>query len=142
MQPFDKEYVCDIAKQILNIDSPTGYTKRAIDFMDEEAKKLGYTTGRNQKGNLLTCSDENGEIWKINEDGVAEVLTTSFEGKRLNGPNDLWVDENNGIYFTDPLYVRNYWKNFKQEIQEKNLYYRNSDGKIIKLDTFTQPNGI
>ena len=39
MQPFDKEYVCDIAKQILNIDSPTGYTKRAIDFMDEEAKK-------------------------------------------------------------------------------------------------------
>ncbi len=24
MQPFDKEYVCDIAKQILNIDSPTG----------------------------------------------------------------------------------------------------------------------
>ena len=53
MQPFDKEYVCDIAKQILNIDSPTGYTKRAIDFMDEEAKKLGYTTGRNQKGSLL-----------------------------------------------------------------------------------------
>lgn len=46
MQPFDKEYVCDIAKQILNIDSPTGYTKRAIDFMDEEAKKLGYTTGQ------------------------------------------------------------------------------------------------
>ena len=39
MQPFDKEYVCDIAKQVLNIDSPTGYTKRAIDFMDEEAKK-------------------------------------------------------------------------------------------------------
>ena len=57
MQPFDKEYVCDIATQILNIDSPTGYTKRAIDFMDEEAKKLGYTTGRNQKGNLLIYVD-------------------------------------------------------------------------------------
>lgn len=57
MQPFDKEYVCGIAKQILNIDSPTGYTKRAIDFMDEEAKKLGYTTGRNQKGNLLIYVD-------------------------------------------------------------------------------------
>jgi gluconolactonase len=40
-----------------------------------------------------------------------------------------------GIYFTDPLYVRDYWKNFKQEIQDKNLYYRNSDGKITKLDT-------
>lgn len=113
-----------------------------------QTEEFLYKTGRangtffDQKGNLLTCSDENGEIWKINEDGVAEVLTTSFEGKRLNGPNDLWVDENNGIYFTDPLYVRDYWKNFKQEIPEKNLYYRNSDGKIIKLDTFTQPNGI
>ena len=112
--------------------------------IEEFLEKTGRANGTffDQEGNLLTCSDENGEIWKINEEGVAEVLTTSFEGKRLNGPNDLWVDENNGIYFTDPLYVRNYWKNFKQEIQEKNLYYRNSDGKITKLDTFTQPNGI
>ena len=43
---------------------------------------------------------------------------------------------------TDPLYERDYWQDFHQEIQEKNLYYRNSEGKITKLDTFTQPNGI
>ena len=127
-QPNDKIYVWNWK------------TNQIEEFLDKTGRANG--TFFDQKGNLLTCSDENGEIWKINEDGVAEVLTTSFEGKRLNGPNDLWVDENNGIYFTDPLYVRNYWKNFKQEIQEKNLYYRNSDGKIIKLDTFTQPNGI
>lgn len=127
-QPNDKIYVWNWK------------TNQIEEFLDKTGRANG--TFFDQKGNLLTCSDENGEIWKINEDGVAEVLTTSFEGKRLNGPNDLWVDENNGIYFTDPLYVRDYWKNFKQEIQEKNLYYRNSDGKIAKLDTFTQPNGI
>ena len=127
-QPNDKIYVWNWK------------TNQIEEFLDKTGRANG--TFFNQKGNLLTCSDENGEIWKINEDGVAEVLTTSFEGKRLNGPNDLWVDENNGIYFTDPLYVRDYWKNFKQEIPEKNLYYRNSDGKITKLDTFTQPNGI
>ena len=127
-QPNDKIYVWNWR------------TNQIEEFLDKTGRANG--TFFDQKGNLLTCSDENGEIWKINEDGVAEVLTTSFEGKRLNGPNDLWVDENNGIYFTDPLYVRDYWKNFKQEIPEKNLYYRNSDGKIIKLDTFTQPNGI
>lgn len=127
-QPNDKIYVWNWK------------TNQIEEFLDKTGRANG--TFFDQKGNLLTCSDENGEIWKINEDGVAEVLTTSFEGKRLNGPNDLWVDENNGIYFTDPLYVRDYWKNFKQEIPEKNLYYRNSDGKIIKLDTFTQPNGI
>jgi gluconolactonase len=127
-QPNDKIYVWNWK------------TNQIEEFLDKTGRANG--TFFDQKGNLLTCSDENGEIWKINEDGVAEVLTTSFEGKRLNGPNDLWVDEKNGIYFTDPLYVRDYWKNFKQEIPEKNLYYRNSDGKITKLDTFTQPNGI
>lgn len=127
-QPNDKIYVWNWK------------TNQIEEFLDKTGRANG--TFFDQKGNLLTCSDENGEIWKINEDGVAEVLTTSFEGKRLNGPNDLWVDETNGIYFTDPLYVRDYWKNFKQEIQQKNLYYRNSDGKITKLDTFTQPNGI
>lgn len=127
-QPNDKIYVWNWK------------TNQIEEFLDKTGRANG--TFFDQKGNLLTCSDENGEIWKINEDGVAVVLTTSFEGKRLNGPNDLWVDENNGIYFTDPLYVRDYWKNFKQEIPEKNLYYTNSDGKITKLDTFTQPNGI
>ena len=127
-QPNDKIYFWDWK------------TNKIAEFRTGSGRANG--TFFDQKGNLLTCSDENGEIWKINEEGVAEVLTTNFEGKRLNGPNDLWVDENNGIYFTDPLYVRDYWKNFKQEIQEKNLYYRNSEGKITKLDTFTQPNGI
>ena len=127
-QPNDKIYVWNWK------------TNKIEEFLEKTGRANG--TFFDQKGNLLTCSDENGEIWKINEDGVAVVLTTSFEGKRLNGPNDLWVDENNGIYFTDPLYVRDYWKNFKQEIPEKNLYYTNSDGKITKLDTFTQPNGI
>lgn len=127
-QPNDKIYVWNWK------------TNKIEEFLEKTGRANG--TFFDQKGNLLTCSDENGEIWKINEDGVAEVLTTSFEGKRLNGPNDLWVDEKNGIYFTDPLYVRDYWKNFQQEIPEKNLYYRNSDGKITKLDTFTQPNGI
>jgi gluconolactonase len=31
--------------------------------------------------------------------------------------------------------MRDYWKKFKQEIFDKNLYYRNSEGKITKLDT-------
>lgn len=115
-------------------------TNQIEEFLDKTGRANG--TYFDEKDNLITCSDESGEIWKINENGVAEILTTNFEGKRLNGPNDLWLDNEGGIYFTDPLYVRDYWKNFKQEIFDKNLYYRNSEGKITKLDTFTQPNGI
>lgn len=115
-------------------------TNKVEEFLDKTGRANG--TYFDEKDYLITCSDESGEIWKINENGVAEILTTNFEGKRLNGPNDLWLDNEGGIYFTDPLYVRDYWKNFKQEIFDKNLYYRNSEGKITKLDTFTQPNGI
>ena len=115
-------------------------TNKVEEFLDKTGRANG--TYFDEKDNLITCSDESGEIWKINENGVAEILTTNFEGKRLNGPNDLWLDNDGGIYFTDPLYVRDYWKNFKQEIFDKNLYYRNSEGKITKLAPFTQPNGI
>lgn len=50
---MEKEYVLNFAKQLLNIDSPTGYTKNAIDFVKKEAENLGYETQKNHKGNLL-----------------------------------------------------------------------------------------
>ena len=49
---MNKEYVVAFAKKLLAIDSPTGYTKKAIDFVEEEAKRFGYQTKRNHKGNL------------------------------------------------------------------------------------------
>lgn len=50
---FDRTYVLDIASKLLKIDSPSGYTQHAIAFLKEEAEKLGYTTSRNEKGNLF-----------------------------------------------------------------------------------------
>ena len=127
-QPNDKIYFWDWK------------TNKIAEFRTGSGRANGTFFDKND--NLITCSDEKGQILKINKSGIAEILTTDFNGKRLNGPNDLWLDGNNEIYFTDPLYVRDYWQDFHQEIQEKNLYYRNSEGKITKLDTFTQPNGI
>lgn len=40
------------AEALLAIDSPSGYTKEAINFLDEKAQAMGYETFRNQKGNL------------------------------------------------------------------------------------------
>ena len=127
-QPNDKIYFWDWK------------TNKIAEFRTGSGRANGTFFDKND--NLITCSDEKGQILKINKSGIAEILTTDFNGKRLNGPNDLWLDNEGGIYFTDPLYVRDYWKNFKQEIFDKNLYYRNSEGKITKLDTFTQLNGI
>ncbi len=40
------------AYALYQIDSPSGYTKNAVDFLESQAKNLGYKTERNQKGNL------------------------------------------------------------------------------------------
>lgn len=50
---MNKDYVLAFAKQLLSIDSPTGYTKNAIDFLENEASRMNYSTKRTVKGNLL-----------------------------------------------------------------------------------------
>lgn len=52
-----KDYVLEFAKTILNIDSPTGYCKHVIDFVEGEAKEMGFYTCRNEKGNLQIYVD-------------------------------------------------------------------------------------
>lgn len=50
---LDQTYVLDFAKQLLNIDSPSGFTHNAMEFVKSEAEKMGYQTYRNAKGNLF-----------------------------------------------------------------------------------------
>nr|WP_233741904.1 SMP-30/gluconolactonase/LRE family protein [Halpernia frigidisoli] len=115
-------------------------TNQISEFLNKTGRANG--TYIDSEGNLLTCSDENGEILSYSKNKVKTVLLSNFNGKRLNGPNDLWIDKG-FIYFTDPLYVRDYWKNFKQEIDKENLYLRKPNGEIITVDTtFVKPNGI
>jgi gluconolactonase len=96
-------------------------------------------------GRLLSCSDLDNEIWSIGMDGTHTVLVTAFEGKKLNGPNDLWVRPKGGIYFTDPLYKRKYWTRDPEMQQEgEYVYCLKPDRKtIVKVATdLKKPNGI
>ena len=46
-----------------------------------------------------------GELWKIRPDGSHKVLVDNYQGKLLNGPNDVWINPaNGGIYITDPIF--------------------------------------
>ncbi|MDR1357248.1 MAG: SMP-30/gluconolactonase/LRE family protein [Tannerellaceae bacterium] len=98
-----------------------------------------------KSGRLISCSDLDNEIWSFGMDGKHTVIVTDFGGKKLNGPNDLWVHPNGGIYFTDPLYKRNYWsRDPEMQQQGQYLYYVTPDHKSVKLIDidFEQPNGI
>ena len=50
---MNQERFKKFAYQLFSIDSPSGFTKHAIDFLEKEANDLGFKTSRNQKGNLL-----------------------------------------------------------------------------------------
>lgn len=95
-------------------------------------------------GNLLTCADEENELWLIDKNKEVTILVDNYKGKKLNGPNDLWVDANGGIYFTDPYYQREWWTRTKGEIDGKHVFYLNPITKELSIvaDEFVQPNGI
>ncbi len=111
-------------------------------FMDEAGRSNGMYFDDN--GNLLTCADEESELWSISPDKNVRVLVDNFKGKRLNGPNDLWIDSQGGVYFTDPYYQRDYWERTEKEIDEQRVYYLTPDRQdiIIVADDLVKPNGI
>jgi len=95
-------------------------------------------------GNLLACADLNNELWQIDMQGRVTVLVKGYGGKKLNGPNDLWVDRKGGIYITDPFYSRNYWDRGPMEQDGQHVYYLTPDrNELIRVTTdLVQPNGI
>lgn len=47
------EYIIKTLQTLVNIPSPSGYTKKAIEFVKGEAERLGYACEQNQKGGLI-----------------------------------------------------------------------------------------
>lgn len=111
-------------------------------FMDNSGRANGLYF--DNEGRLLACADEKFELWQINKDKTVTVLIKDVEGKKLNGPNDLWVDKKGGIYFTDPYYQRPYWTRTEKEIDGQKVYYLTPDKEtvLVMADDLVQPNGI
>ncbi len=97
-----------------------------------------------EKGNLWACADEKNELWTIDPKGKHKVAVREFHGKLLNGPNDLWIRPDGGIYFTDPYYPRDYWHRGPAEQDHQAVYYLGSDRKelVRAIEDLEQPNGI
>src|SRR5262245_7108173 len=43
-----------------------------------------------REGNLWACADEKNELWRIDPSGKVTVVLKEYQGKLLNGPNDIW----------------------------------------------------
>jgi gluconolactonase len=96
------------------------------------------------QGRLVSCADEKNELWAIAPDGTTTVLWKGYEGRALNGPNDVWVRPDGGLYFTDPFYKRPWWTHDTMPQDGQHVYYLAPGGKTLVRVTsdLVQPNGI
>jgi gluconolactonase len=111
-------------------------------FLDSAGRSNGMYFDR--KGRLVTCADEKGQLWAIGPGKKITVLMRDFGGKQMNGPNDLWIDERGGIFFTDPYYQRDYWTRKHPDLEKQNVYYlpAGETQAVVVADDLKQPNGI
>ncbi|HSW02760.1 MAG TPA: SMP-30/gluconolactonase/LRE family protein [Sedimentisphaerales bacterium] len=91
-------------------------------------------------GNLLACQGGDRRLVSISPKGEVTVLADKYEGKRFNSPNDLWIDPNSGVYFTDPRYGNR----DGMEIGGEHVYYLTPDRKKVVrvIDDMVRPNGV
>jgi gluconolactonase len=89
-------------------------------------------------GMLIVCEGGNGRLISIDSQGQITVLVDQYKGVRFNEPNDLWIDPQGGVYFTDPAYQ-------SSVVQDgEHVYYLFPDrSQVIRvISDMVRPNGI
>ncbi|MHC4877679.1 MAG: SMP-30/gluconolactonase/LRE family protein [Planctomycetota bacterium] len=72
-------------------------------------------------------------------DGTVKPLVSKFNGKRFNSPNDLVIDRQGRVYFSDPKYVGPE----KMELDRFNVYRFDPDGSLhVATQDIEKPNGV
>lgn len=57
-----------------------------------------------QRGRLVVCEARSRRVTRIELDGAVTVLADSYRGSRFNSPNDLTIDSQGRVFFSDPRY--------------------------------------
>jgi gluconolactonase len=128
-QPNDRIMVWSISDKLSTFMLPSG-----------RSNGLSF----DKEGNLWACADEKNELWCIAPDKSVIIIPSKYQNKPLNGPNDLWIADNGGVYFTDPYYKRSWWDHTTMPQDCQAVYYLEPDHKKITrvTDDLVQPNGI
>ena len=108
----------------------------------------GYSNGNtfDYEGRQLSCEHGGRRVVRYEPNGTTTTIAERFDGKRLNSPNDVVVNPDGGIWFTDPFYgIRGNYEGFKAQQESKESVYRvdGKSGQIAKVtDEVGQPNGL
>ncbi len=128
--------------RVLRYDEVTG---RVEEFL----RPAGFTNGRttDPQSRFVTCEHGARRVTRREHDGSTRVLADTFQGKRLNSPNDVVVRADGSIWFTDPTYgILTDYEGYQaaSEIGSNNVYRIDpDDGSLSAVVTdFAQPNGL
>jgi len=114
-------------------------------FRDPSNNANGNT--RDREGRLVTCEHLTRRVTRTEHDGTVTVIADSYQGKRLNSPNDVVVHPDGGIWFTDPTYgIDMDYEGIRatSEIGASNVYRVDpASGAVEAVATdFVKPNGL
>ncbi len=145
---FTEGATCDKSGNVFFVDQPNDRIMEwSVDgklstFMQPSGHANGMMFDAN--GNLIACADEHNQLWSIAPDKTVTVLVTNYEGKYLNGPNDVWIAPNGGMYLTDPFYRRKWWDHTKMALTNQPVFYLSPDRKKLfpVANDLKKPNGI
>jgi gluconolactonase len=100
---------------------------------------------RDKAGRLITCEHGARRVTRTEYDGSVSVLMDSFEGKRLNSPNDVIVKSDGTVWFTDPPFGLNDYEGERAKPELPTNLYRfdpeTSRGTVVAGDILC-PNGL
>ena len=127
--------------RILRWDEETGTVSA---FRKPSNNANGNT--RDRQGRLVTCEHDSRRVTRTEHDGAITVLADSYNGRKLNSPNDVVVAQDGSMWFTDPVFgILGYYEGHKDEPENKPAVYR-LDGKTGQLavmaDDIPGPNGL
>lgn len=138
-------------RYLLFSDIPNNRIMRYDDIMGQTTvfrENANYANGlaRDKQGRLLACEHFTRRLTRTEYDGSITVLADSFDGKPLNSPNDIAVQSNGAIWFTDPAFgINGYYEGEKAKAEQPTAVYR-IDPETEKteriLDDLLMPNGI
>ncbi len=106
---------------------------------------MGNGNTRDRQGRLLTCEHLARRVTRTEPDGRITVLADSYQGKRLNSPNDIVVKSDHSVWFTDPAFgILSNYEGDKDEPQlPTNVYRIDADGSMsVVAEGINQPNGL
>ena len=99
-----------------------------------------------RQGRIVTCEHSTSRVTRTEADGSVVVLVSHWNGKELNSPNDVIVNSDGAIYFTDPTYgrIEYYGVARDQELSFQGVYRIDADDNALTLlaDDFEAPNGL